>query len=130
MPRVILSPAGGRDAAVHFKNTVLNPVSLDRFAQFVSPPELAELAAIYGQEGARVWGVTPGDAFRSRSKWGLIDPGDAVLFCGRGEVFAYAFVKHKLHNRQLAIDLWGKDGSGRTWEYIYFVSEPLTHSIS
>ena len=91
--------------------------------------DVAELAVIYGREGARVWGVTPGNGFRNRKKWDLIDPGDAVLFCGKGEVFTYAFVTHKLHNRALAVDLWGKDAKGHTWEYIYFVSEPLTHSI-
>ncbi len=130
MPKVILQPAGSGDAADHFKNTILKSVSLHRCAEFISAPDVAELATIYGRDGARVWGVTPGEAFRNRKKWELIDPGDAVLFCGKGEVFAYAFVKHKLHNRQLAIDLWGKDRKGRTWEYIYFVSAPLTHSIN
>ncbi len=100
MPKVILQPAGSGDAADHFKNTILKPVSLHRCAEFISAPDVAELAAIYGRDGARIWGVTP------------------------------AFVKHKLHNRQLAIDLWGKDRKGRTWEYIYFVSAPLTHSIN
>ena len=130
MPKVILQPAGSRDAAVHFKNTILSPVSLLRCAEFLSAPDIAELAEIYGRDGTRVWGVMPGEGFRNKSKWELIDPGDAVLFCGKGEVFAHAFVKHKLHNRGLATDLWGKDKKGRTWEYIYFVSEPLTHSIS
>jgi len=130
MPKVILQPAGSRDAAVHFKNTILSPVSLHRCAEFLSAPDIAELAEIYGRDGTRVWGVMPGEGFRNKSKWELIDSGDAVLVCGKGEVFAHAFVKHKLHNRGLATDLWGKDKKGRTWEYIYFVSEPLTHSIS
>ena len=129
MPKVILQPAGSRHAAAHFNNTVLNPVSLRRCAEFVAASDIAELAEIYGRDGARVWGVTPGEGFRNKSKWDLIDPGDAVLFCGKGEAFAHAFVKHKLHNRGLAMDLWGKDRKGGTWEYIYFVSEPLTHSI-
>ena len=130
MPKVILQPAGSGEVAAHFKNTILNPVSLHRCAQFLSPPDIAELAEIYGRDGTRVWGVMPGEGFRNKSKWELIDPGDAVLFCGKGEVFAHAFVKHKLHNRGLATDLWGKDKKGRTWEYIYFVSAPLTHSIN
>jgi hypothetical protein len=130
MPKVILQPAGSGPASKHFNNTILNTVSLRRCAEFISAPDVAELAAVYGREGARVWGVTPGDAFRNKKKWDLIDPGDAVLFCGKGEVFANAFVKHKLHNRKLAIDLWGKDEKGQTWEYIYFVSAPLTHSIN
>lgn len=126
---MILAPAGGTDAAVHFKNTVLNSVPLDRCAQFVTDCQITELAAIYGRNGVRVWGVTPGDGFRNRRKWDLIDPGDAVLFCGKGEVFAHAFVNYRLHNRALAIDLWGQDRKGRTWEYVYFTSQPLIHSI-
>ncbi len=129
MPKVILQPAGSTAAVIHYRNTILSPVSLHRCAEFIAAPDVAELASIYGRDGARVWGVTPGEGFRNRTKWELIDPGDAVLFCGNGEVFASAFVTHKLHNRGLAVDLWGKDRKGRTWEYIYFVSVPLTQTI-
>jgi hypothetical protein len=129
MPRVILQPAGGNPASDHYKKTILSPVSLRRCAEFITAMDVAELAAVYGRDGARVWGVTPGDNFRNKKKWELIDPGDAVLFCGKGEVFSYAFVKHKLHSRTLALDLWDKDPKGQTWEYIYFVSEPETMSI-
>ena len=130
MPKVILQPAGGSPASDHFGKTILTSVPLLRCAEFISAMDVAELATIYGREGARVWGVTPGDGFRNRKKWEKIDPGDAVLFCGKGEVFAHAFVTHKLRNRELAEDLWGKDAKGQTWEYIYFVSEPMNHSIS
>ena len=129
MPKVILQPAGSPAAAIHYKNTILEPVSLHRCAEFISAPDVAELATIHGRDGAHVWGVTPGESFRNRTKWEKIDPGDAVLFCGNGEVFASAFVTHKLHNRALAVDLWRKDRKGRTWEYIYFVSAPLTQAI-
>src|SRR5205823_628315 len=63
MPKVILQPAGSRDAAVHFKNTILSPVSLHRCAEFLSAPDIAELAEIYGRDGTRVWGVMPGEGF-------------------------------------------------------------------
>lgn len=130
MLRVILQPAGGSSAMAHYRNTVLTPISLKRCANFISAMDVAELASVYGREGARIWGVTPGENFRNRTKWELIEPGDTVFFCGMGHVFAYAFVKHKLHSRPLAEDLWGTENDGRTWEYIYFVTEPLTHSIS
>jgi hypothetical protein len=130
MRRVILQPAGGGHATTHFNNTVRKPVPIDRIVQFVSAADTAELEAACGGNAARVWGVTPGEALRNRKKWERIESGDVVLFCGKGEVFAYAFVKHKLHSRSLAIELWGKDEKGHTWEYVYFVSQPLTHSIS
>lgn len=130
MPRIVLQPAGGAGAIAHFNKTVRQPVPLDHITQFVSTEDGAELAIIYNHKEVRVWGVTPGEAFRNRKKWERIEPGDVVLFCGKGEVFAYAFVKHKLHSRPLAIGLWGKDEKGHTWEYVYFVSQPLTHSIS
>jgi hypothetical protein len=129
MPKVILQPAGSTAAAIHYKNTVLTPVSLHRCAEFISALDVAELASIYGRDGAHIWGVTPGERFRNKAKWEWIDPGDAVLFCGNGEVFASAFVTHKLHNRDFAVHLWGKDRKGRTWEYVYFVSPPVTQSI-
>jgi hypothetical protein len=129
MPSVILQPAGGPAAAAHFNKTIRKPVSLRDILPFVTEADARELRAHYPKGAARVWGVTPGDNFRNKRKWERVEPGDVVLFCGGGEAFAYAFVGHKLHSRALAIELWDKDAEGRTWEYIYFVSEPMTHSI-
>ena len=129
MPRVILQPAGGPAAAAHFNKTIRRPVALPDILQFVTDEDARELRALYPSGTARVWGVTAGANFRNKRKWERIEPGDVVLFCGSGEAFAYAFVKRKLHCRPLAIELWDRDAKGQTWEYIYFVSEPLTHSI-
>lgn len=105
---------------------MLRPVALRRCAESLAAIEIAELASIYGKDGVRVWGVTPGESFRNRKKWERMQSGDAVLFCGRGHVFAYAFVQHKVHSRSLAEDLWGQDEQGRTWEYAYFLTPPMT----
>jgi hypothetical protein len=125
MPRVILQPAGGKEAKAHFAETVAQPVSLVRLAPHLTSLEVAHLASFYGKAGARVWGVTPGLGERNKRKWEKVTEGDAVLFCGDGKSFAYSFVTLLAHNRTLAEELWGVDQEGETWEYVYFVTRPF-----
>src|ERR1043166_4212728 len=115
-PRVFLQPAGGPDAVTHYEKTVRTPVPLRKCAEFLSAMDIAELAACYGRDGARVWGVTPGESAQNRGKWERMRSGDAVLFCGGGRVFAKSFVCHKAHSKELAIALWGVDSAGATRE--------------
>ena len=37
---------------------------------------------------------------------------------------------YKVHNKKLAVDLWGFGINGQTWEYIYFLDEILSLNIS
>jgi hypothetical protein len=70
MPKVILQPAGSGEAAAHFKDTILNPVSLHRCAEFLSATDIVELAEIYGRDGTRVWGVMPGEGVQEQEQMG------------------------------------------------------------
>ena len=68
-----------------------------------------------------MWGVTPGG--KNKSSWDKIDRGDVAVFSRDGKIYASSVVTHKLHNRDLAVDLWNYDKKGQTWEYIYFLDE-------
>jgi hypothetical protein len=128
--RVILQPAGAAEAADHYSRTIRNPIRLSGILQFLGDADSDALASRYPTGWTRVWGVTPGSSAVNRKKWLQFAEGDRVLFCGQGKVFASASLRYRLHNRQLALSLWGSDKDGATWEYIYFVGEPREQNIS
>jgi len=128
--RVILQPAGGIEATQHYLRTVKNPIRLSSIIAVLEKDAAEALAAYYPTGWIRVWGVTPGSRGINRTKWLQFAEGDRVLFCGQNKVFASASVRYRLHNRRLALQLWGADKSGETWEYIYFVGDPREQGIS
>lgn len=130
MTHVLLQPAGSAEAREHYQKTVASPRSLREIDPFLKPESRAELAEIYGETPAAVWGVTAGDGNRNRTKWERVRRGDIVLFTGGGRAFASATVTLSLHNRALANHLWGPNGDGDTWEYLYFLSEVRPESIT
>lgn len=129
MNRVILQPAGNKDAQQHYVDTVHNPVPLDKIAKYVNPKLLHSLHQLYPSGQVPTWGVTPGANLRNRNYWDKINTGDKTLFAKDGHIFASATVTLKEHCRDLALDLWGTDTEGNTWEYIYFLDEIKNHRI-
>lgn len=128
--RVILQPAGGPEAADHYAKTIRNPIRLSSVLRFLDDHNADELAVRYPTGWARVWGITPGTNGINRGKWLQFAEGDRVLFCGQGKVFASASLRYRLHDRELALNLWGSDKAGATWEYVYFVGELRDQNIS
>lgn len=121
MSKLILQPSGNKDAREHYIDTILNPVAFSRLQPYLSASELAELASIYPSEECYIWGVTPGG--NNKSSWDKICRGDVAVFSRDGKIFASSVVTHKIHNKDLAANLWKFDEKGRTWEYIYFLDE-------
>tara|TARA_B100002051_G_C16701945_1_gene621522 strand:- start:43 stop:1326 length:1284 start_codon:yes stop_codon:yes gene_type:complete len=128
MSSVILQPAGNPDARQHYVDTVDNPVSIDRIGDLVDTNDLSIIKNIYS-EGAYVWGVTPGQNLINHRKWERIQRGDVCLFSRAGHIFASGVVTYKIHNKNLALDLWKTDDNGNTWEYIFFLDEIVKHNI-
>ena len=52
------------------------------------------------------------------------------MFCKNKTIFSSGVTTYKVHNKKLAVDLWGFDINGQTWEYIYFLDEILSLNIS
>jgi hypothetical protein len=128
--RVILQPAGGPDAGEHYTRTIRNPIRLSSILEFLEERDADALAVQYPTGWTRVWGVTPGSSGVDRAKWLQFARGDRVLFCGHGKVFASASLRYRLRNRALALNLWGSDEDGQTWEYVYFVGELRDQNIT
>jgi predicted restriction endonuclease len=59
-----------------------------------------------------------------------MDPGDLALFAREGRIFSVGTVVKKLHNSELARELWKEDEDGHTWEYMYFLTGIHPVSIS
>jgi len=121
MSRLILQPSGNKDAREHFIDTILNPVAFSRLQPYLTASELSELASIYTNEECHIWGVTPGG--NNKTSWDKICRGDVAVFSRDGKIFASSVVTHKIHNKNLAANLWKFDDKGRTWEFIYFLDE-------
>ena len=128
--RVILQPAGGVEAADHYSRTIRNPIRLSSILGFLEESDADALAVEYPTGWTRVWGVTPGASGVNRAKWLQFAKGDRVLFCGQGKVFASASLRYRVRNRPLALNLWGSDKDGQTWEYVYFVGELRDQNIT
>ena len=122
MSKIILQPSGNKDAREHYVDTIQNPVSIDRLSKFVNQDELNILKNIY-PNGAYTWGVTPGKNLSNHKKWLRIEKGDTALFSKEGHIFASGTVTYKIHNKNLALDLWKTDINGATWEYVFFLDE-------
>ena len=126
MINVILQPAGGPEARIHYRDTIDQPVSIDRLRRHLSDSAMATLGLGPDVRGVPTWGVKPSQ----RRLWERIGPGDVVLFTGDGNVFASATILGKIHSAGLARDLWQVDREdGQTWEYVYFVDRPVRQAI-
>jgi len=129
VPRVILQPAGGPDAARHFAKTIRTPVRFSDILNLLDGDHAECLAKLYPTGWLRIWGVTAGANGVNRRKWLQFAAGDRVLFCGQNRVFASGALRYRINNRQLALALWGVDSEGQTWEYVYFVGELRDQNI-
>jgi hypothetical protein len=130
MPNLIIQPASDKNAQRHYVDTVLNPVALDRMQRYLDSETLERLKALYKGGEIPVWGFTPGMSNSNVRKWDRIQSGDVALFLRQKFVFASSTVAFKIHNHDLAVELWGYDQKQRTWEYIYFLDEVQNQRIS
>jgi hypothetical protein len=127
MTRIILQPSGNQGARIHFRDTVENPVSLNKIQPFVDTETYKDLQNIYPSGHCYAWGVTPGGS--NATKWNRIERGDVTLFSGNGIIFSSGVTTYKLHNRELAEQLWQLNNAGETWEYIYFLDQIRNLSV-
>ena len=119
MTQIIVQPAAGAEARIHYANTIETPVPLARVRPFFSDSEFQRLSSFYTGDSVWVWGARPG----VHNKWARIQTGDIVLFYRQKRFIQSATVTLVCQNPELAIDLWGRDPDDETWEYIYFVND-------
>lgn len=121
--QVALQPTANRDSRKHYADTIARPVPIERIRQ-LGERELADrLYEQTGQPAIPIWGVTPGGRGVNRGKWERLQEGAVVLFARDGGIISSARVAAKAHNEPLAVELWGRNAEGETWEYIYFLED-------
>jgi len=103
----------------HFEDTVLSPVSIDEHEDALGSDGAALREAAPGGYVA-LWGIVPN---RKVAQYERVEVGDRALFVGAGRAFYAGTVIRTFHNSALAKTLWGRDDEGRTWEYMYALSD-------
>ncbi|MFC1527961.1 HNH endonuclease [Candidatus Neomarinimicrobiota bacterium] len=126
MSRIILQPAGDKEARKHYIKTITNPVLLKDIEHLLSHSEKVKLINQFPSGELYIWGVVPGES--NIRYWNRINPGDVTLFTRDNNIFSSGKVSYTTHNKRLAENLWGYN-NGNTWEYIYFLDEIKTLDI-
>ena len=119
MTQLLIQPSAGTRAQEHYRDTILNPVLFSGHSGSLNEQTLQTLKTLFPDGSCAMWGLVPGSNDANRNKWERIEIGDAVVFTGKKKIFATGQVAIKFHNPELALNLWGIDDDGQTWEYMY-----------
>ena len=122
-PGLFIVTASDAAARRHVAKTIERPVEVEVLNEFAQPGELAMWVA--GGYGSYAWGAVPGV---NTQKWDAMEKGDYVVFYQGGEFTFVARVLAKTRNENLAERLWGRADDGRTWELMFFLSQPSSVS--
>ncbi len=124
MTRIFVFTAGNPEARGHLKYSIERPVRPETVFGTFSESRHEELEEIRKQgNGFYAWGAVPGP--RNRPNWESMEPGDYVL-CVYSATYQYVFrVIAKYDNEQFAEVVWDRDEQGRTWQLMYFLTEPV-----
>jgi hypothetical protein len=127
MPQIFVFTAGNPEARQHLADSIQNPIDDPQAKVFDNFDEAhhAELERIRDEAwgdfyawGA-VWGV------RNRPTWEQMERDDFVL-CVYDATYRYvARVLETYDNPECAEAIWGTNDEGRTWRYMYFLTEPI-----
>ena len=117
-------PPSNTEAMVHYQDTILNRVPLERMSPFLPGTLTAKLRRTFQTSPIAVWGSRPGS--KNRSNFEVMSPGDDILIVEGASVKLIGKVAAKVNSAELATELWkpvGKTG-GVTWELVYFIANP------
>src|SRR5215212_562122 len=123
MPQIFVFTAGNPEARQHLLDSIQNPIEYETVFDGFAEPHHDELERIHEEgNGCYAWGALPGPG--NRRTWEAMDRGDRVL-CVYDNTYRYAArVLAKYDNPDLASSVWGKGEGGKTWQYMYFLTEP------
>src|SRR5438034_438349 len=121
---LLYMPPGNHEAMVHYQDTIVNRVPLQRLSRFI-PPNLSDrLQRTFGVTPIAVWGSEA--VSRNRANFERMSPGDDVLIVEGAHIRLIGKIAAKTENQGLSRELW-KSLSGNektTWELIYFIANP------
>lgn len=109
--------ASDPSAKSHYEKTVENKVDLRKMSSIISKKDVDELRNRNLFGNVNMWGAVSGKS--NKKNWEEMNEGDYVFGYQKGVFKHFGEVKFKLHNRDLAQNIWGTNSEGETWEYIY-----------
>src|SRR5215218_4839970 len=124
MPQMFIFTAGKPEAQQHLMVSIVKPIDEETVFGSFDSAEWEELERIREEgNGFYAWGAVPG--LRNTPNWETMERGDYVL-CVYGSAYHYvARVLAKHDNERFARRVWGENEDGETWEYMYFLTEPI-----
>jgi hypothetical protein len=124
MSQIFIFTASNSEARQHLVDSIENPIDEETvFGSFASAHR-EELERIREEgNGFYAWGAVPGEG--NLRNWEAMERDDNVL-CVYGNTYHYAArVLDKYDNQRFAQEVWGTNHEGKTWQYMYFLTEPV-----
>jgi hypothetical protein len=124
MPQIFVFTAGNPEAQRHVADTIERPIYEETVLNSFPPAYRQELESIQEEgNGFYAWGAVPGEM--NIARWEAMEGGDYAL-SSYGNAYRHAArVLAKYDNARFAERVWGTDHEGQTWQYMYFLSEPV-----
>jgi hypothetical protein len=124
MPQIFVFTAGNPEARQHLVDSIQNPVDDAVVCGNFGESHHEELRRIKKEGGGfyawgAVWGV------RNRPTWEQMERDDFVLCVYDGAYRYVARLLARYDNPECAEEIWGTNDEGRTWRYMYFLTEPI-----
>lgn len=120
--------AGVAAARAHIEDSISNPVDFAMLAEVLPKHEAGYMKRLLeGSKGFYAWGAVPGQ--KNIPNWESMREGDIVLAAYDGRYRYISSVVLKLHSPRLAESIWGLDADGKTWEYMYVLTEPRAVNV-
>lgn len=123
MRQLFVFTAGDAAARIHLDDSITKPVPSGWLADYLVPDQAQYLKSLLPDgSGFYAWGAVPG--IRNIPMWKAMHEGDVVLTVFANRYHYISSVISKVHSAELAKKIWGTDPEGKTWEYIYLLTEP------
>lgn len=120
---ILYIPPGNSEAMVHYQDTIVNRVPVERIGPLVSMTIRAQLMRIFGRNPIAVWGSEAGP--RNRSNFERMSPGDDIIIVEGERIKLVGKIAAKTESRPLSRQLWKTlSGDPTTWDLIYFIANP------
>jgi hypothetical protein len=119
---LLYMPPGNREAMVHYEDTIVQKVTLERIGRFVSQDVRARLEEVFGRHRIGIWGSVAGPA--NRGRFDRMAEGDDLLIVEGDRIKLIGKIAAKTVSGDLSRELW-QPLQGRTtapWELIYFIA--------
>ncbi|MER5381777.1 hypothetical protein ABT040_16060 [Streptomyces sp. NPDC002688] len=121
---IVMQPArrSEKDVEQHYQDTIVKPVVFDDHTDLLEAGTVRRLKQLFPDGRAQMWGVVPGKKDVNVSRIKKMSPGDWAFFSGDKRLYFGGTIALMWRSKDLATRLWGTDGAGSTWEYMYALS--------